>query len=142
MKYLFLLGVVSIFSFCGAPEEQKKEAENIKKIDYAPWKTGKFNYRESKFGAFLINRTDSIQEEFIKRTGTIVEFGIYWQNDSMYTLTFRKITENPTNQELPPDIKGLVKECTITNVKAGSYTEKASSNLNKVIHYTTIHRGR
>ena len=125
---------------CGeSPKEEKKViVEEV--IDYLPWHTGKFYYKEPRTGTFLINRTDSIQEEFIKQSGMIVEFDIEWQNDSMYTLSFVKISENPNNKELADGAETMVKYCTITNAFGKTYEERATSNLSSDTIYTTIYR--
>lgn len=126
--------------------EQTKTTKEVDPIlenpDYSVWKLGKFYYRERPTGTFLVNRTDSIQEEFIKSNGMIVEFDIAWQNDSMYTLTYAKISENPYEGKLAEGIERLVKRCRITRVTDWYYVEEASSNLSDSIIYTRIYRYR
>ena len=133
-----LLGLAA----CTTKDSSTKEVEAVVLKDYAAWHTGKFHYTESSIGTYLINRTDSIQEEFIKSKEMVVEFDIRWQNDSMYTLTFSKINENPHNNTVAKGVENLVKKCTITNVTEKSYAEKATSNLMDKTVFTTIFRNR
>lgn len=134
--------VVLVLGSCGG--ESEKEAKqpdfSVKEVNYQAWHSGKFYYQEPKIGTFLINRTDSIQEEFIKNTGMIVEFDINWKNDSMYSLTFVKIAENPLDKSLADGAETLIKNCVITKVKAVSYVEMATSNLSSDTIYTTVFR--
>lgn len=124
-------------------KEQLSEFEFV--IDEKPfkdWHIGKFYYKEPKIGTFLINRTDSIQEEFIKSSGMIVEFDIEWTSDSTYILSFAKISENPGNNEIAKGAERMVKKCTMTKLTELSYIEKATSNLSADTILTKIYRTR
>ena len=94
----------------------------------------------SPFGVFLVNRTDTLQEEYIRANRMLTAFKIAWQNDSMYTLRFHKLTKNPEGQSLPDGIDSLVKVCTMTNVSDTLYEEKALSNMSGSYIYTTYRR--
>ncbi|MDB4107641.1 hypothetical protein OAD66_01670 [Bacteroidia bacterium] len=133
-----LLGLAA----CTTDDSSTKEVKELVPVDYASWHTGKFHYTESSIGTYLINRTDSIQEEFIKSKEMVVEFDIRWQNDSMYTLIFSRINENPHDNTVAEGVEKLVKKCTITNVTEKSYVEKATSNLMDNPVFTTIFRNR
>ncbi|MFT5055804.1 MAG: hypothetical protein ACI80H_000508 [Pseudoalteromonas distincta] len=131
--------------FYGCSEKPKKESIQefefvISEKPFKDWHTGKFYYKEPKIGTFLINRSDSIQEEFIKSTGMIVEFDIDWTTDSTYTLTFVKIAENPNNKSIAEGAERMVKQCTITQLYELSYVEKSTSNLSDKIIFTKIYR--
>jgi hypothetical protein len=133
--------------FYGCSEKPKKEPTQefefvISEKPFKDWHTGKFYYKEPKIGTFLVNRTDSIQEEFIKSTGMIVEFDIDWTTDSTYTLTFVKIAENPKNKSIAEGAESMVKQCTITQLYELSYVEKSTSNLSDYVIFTTIHRNK
>ena len=139
--------IVLLALFCGCSEKPKKEP--IKELEFVisekpfkDWHIGKFYYKEPKIGTFLVNRTDSIQEEFIKSTGMIVEFDIDWATDSTYTLTFIKIAENPNNKSIAEGAERMVKQCTITQLYELSYVEKSTSNLSDNVIFTTIHRNK
>lgn len=108
--------------------------------DYRAWHVGKFYYREKPTGTFLINRTDSIQEEFIKSTGMIVEFDIHWISDSSYTLSYNHISENPNQGVIADGIDSLVKTCSITRMTDWHYVEEATSNLSDDTIRTRIYR--
>ena len=140
-KFLFLLGAFALLCACnesGKVEDQETVVEEV--VDYSTWHTGKFYYKEPGVGTFLVNRTDSIQEEFVRNSGMIVEFDIDWKNDSMYSLTFVKISENPNNKELPAGVDSLVKKCKITNAFGRTYEEVATSNLSSDTLRTVIYR--
>jgi hypothetical protein len=140
LHQLGLLLIVVLFCSCGEAPKEEQQTVVQEVVDYSLWHTGKFYYKEPNIGTFLINRTDSIQEEFIKQSGMIVEFDIDWKNDSMYSLTFVKISENPNNKELAAGADSMVKQCTITNAFGLSYEERATSNLSKDTIYTVIYR--
>lgn len=155
--YLCFIGVLLITNCSPEPKQVEDKSEVgthteepktsggepiLENPDFSLWHTGKFYYREKPTGTFLVNRTDSIQEEFIQRTGMIVEFDISWQNDSTYVLKYSKVTENPYDGELADGIEKLVKTCKITRVTAWHYVEEAKSNLTDEIIYTRIYRYR
>ena len=107
---------------------------------YASWRTGQSYYKVNPFGVFLVNRNDTLQEEYIRSNHMLTVFKIAWQNDSMYTLRFHELTKNPEGQSLPDGIDSLVKVCTMTNVSDTIYEEKAWSNMSGSYIYTTYRR--
>jgi len=107
---------------------------------YSSWRTGQFYYKVRPFGLFLVNRYDTLQEEFIKKNGMITEFKVNWLNDSMYELRFHRIAENPQNISLPDGVDSLVKVCTMTDVSDTMYIEKAMGNLTDSHIYTKYRR--
>ncbi|MGB0849706.1 MAG: hypothetical protein ACPGTP_00540 [Bacteroidia bacterium] len=141
MKKAFHLALVLVFLASCSDSQPESEQEQVhKQVDYSVWHAGKFYYREKATGTYLINRTDSIQEEFIKMNAMVVEFVIKWQNDSTYTLDYTRISENPNNKEVAEGIDSLIKTCTITEVEEKSYVEKATSNMTDEVIYTRIYR--
>ncbi len=143
MRYA-LIALLVLF-FCGCVEKTKKKSIGelefvISNKPFKDWHNGKFHYKEPKIGTFLVNRTDSIQEEFVKSTGMIVEFDIDWTTDSTYTLSFVKIAENPNKKEVASGVEHMVKKCTITQLRELSYIEKSTSNLSSDVIFTKIHR--
>lgn len=154
MKALWCaLGFAVFFIVSCSPEKEKKSDQKDPEVagevdpiltnpDYGLWRVGKFYYRERPTGTFLVNRTDSIQEEFIKSSGMIVEFNINWLSDSSYILAFSRISENPYDGEIADGIYSLVKKCVITRVTDWHYVEEATSNLSKDTIRTRIYRYR
>lgn len=141
MKKAFHAVLVLFFLASCNDSQSGSEKEQIQEqVDYSIWHVGKFYYREKATGTYLINRTDSIQEEFIKMNAMVVEFDIQWLNDSVYTLDYTKISENPNNKELAEGVDSLIKTCTITKVEEKSYIEKATSNMTDEVIYTRIYR--
>ncbi len=138
---MILLSVLVALVACTSekPSEEATQA-NEKTALYASWRTGQFYYKVSPFGVFLVNRTDTLQEEYIRANRMLTAFKIAWQNDSMYTLRFHKLAENPQGQSLPGGIDSLVKVCTMTNVSDTLYEEKALSNMSGSYIYTTYRR--
>lgn len=123
----------------GSTKEQNKKTEQ-KEALYASWRTGKFYYNVRPFGVFLVNRYDTLQEEFIRDNGLLTTFKIAWLNDSMYELRYLEVLENPKSISLPKEIDSLVRICTITNVSDTMYVEKAHSNLSKTDVLTRYRR--
>lgn len=107
---------------------------------YASWRTGKFYYKVKPFGVFLVNRNDTLQEEFIRDNGLLTTFKIAWLNDSVYELRYAEVLENPQDIALPNEIDSLVRICTMTNVSDTMYIEKAHSNLSRTEVYTRYRR--
>ena len=142
MRYVAL----AIFAvvLCGCTDKPKKEPIQEQLIiadkPFKEWHRGKFYYKEPNIGTFLINRTDSIQEELIKSTFMIVEFDINWTTDSSYILTFVKIVDNPNNKSIAAGAEKMVKRCYITQLEELSYLEKSTSNLSDKIIFTKIYR--
>ena len=139
MKINALLLVLVLWTSCTDAPKSYDEKENFP-VDFTQWHTGNFYYQEYGLGTFLIHRTDSIQEEFVKANGMIVAFDISWKNDSVYTLQFAGITENPANKEVAKGVDSLIKQCTITDVRKNRYLERAISNLSGDTLYTPIRR--
>ena len=121
---------------CTACRDNPTDTRSAEEIAcYQSWRTGQFYYREKPFGVFLVNRYDTLQEEFIRTNGMLVEFGLHWKNDSIYELRFDKVVENPRNISLPDGIDTLVKTCKLTFVTDSSYVEQAYSNMStEVVH--------
>ena len=144
MNARFFLFILICLGYACTSDEQEEKEEIVARpsIEYTRWHSGKFYYRERPTGTFLINRTDSIQEEFIKLNGMVVEFDISWQNDSMYTLSYARLSENPNKNELAEGIDKLVKNCKITRLTDLHYIEEATSNLTDSIIRTRIYRYR
>ncbi len=113
-----------------------------KKVLFQTWRETQCYYKEPPFGVFLVNRNDSIQEEFIKTNGMLVEFDIAWQTDSTYTLAFKQLVANPQGTSLPNGLDTLVRKCWMTQVGPTSYIEAATSNMtsHKDTIYTTYIR--
>ena len=142
MKSIFALLLAVILS-TGCTDTSKQE--NVKKPQkphiFSPWQSGKFYYKDPIMGTMLVNRTETYQEEFVKRNGMVVKFDIEWHTDTTYTLTYDTIIENPNNGSLPQEMVqlGLIKKCTIVKQAPGKYKEKAYSNLNDRANYTTMY---
>lgn len=119
-----------------APRTLSAEQEEL----YRSWHTGQFYYKVKPFGIFLVNRYDTLQEEFIRDQGLLTEFGVQWLNDSMYQLRFLQLVENPQGLDMPQGIDTLLKTCTMTQVSDTVYVEKAYSNLSSSYIYTKYRR--
>lgn len=142
-KLFFFVGFLAIIacntrSSADSTKDTRLSTEDS--VLYASWRTGQFYYKVRPFGIFLVNRYDTLQEEFIRDNGMLTEFGIHWINDSMYELSFLKLAENPQGISLPDGIDTLVKTCTMTNVSDTVYVEKAMSNLSSTYIYTKYRR--
>ena len=113
-----------------------------KKALYQSWRNTQCYYEERPFGIFLVNRNDTMQEEFIKTNGMLVEFDIEWQTDTTYILSFKRLIENPQGTSLPDGLDTLVRKCSMKQVGQTSYLEAASSNMTAHTDtiYTTYHR--
>jgi hypothetical protein len=107
----------------------KTELSPKQKALYNSWRITQCYYSERPIGVYLVNRNDTMQEEFIKSSGMVVEFDVNWRNDSMYHLRFKRVTENPQQISLPADIENLVKSCWMQEVTDTTYVEAALSNL-------------
>ena len=148
MYKVLLFGLLSVLVSCAKISEEKES--NHKEVSLSAekearlqsWHTTQCYYEEAPFGVFLVNRNDSIQEEFIKTNGMLVEFDIAWQTDSTYTLTFKQLVANPQGTSLPNGLDTLVRKCWMTQVGPTSYIEAATSNMtsHKDTIYTTYLR--
>ena len=142
-KYLFIF--FGIFTVACSSENSQKEAASKplsteEAVLYQAWRTGQFYYNVKPFGLFLVNRYDTLQEEFIRDNGMLTEFDIAWMNDSTYTLSFHQVTSNPAEITLPEGIDTLVRTCTMTQVSDTVYVEKAYSNMSNSYIYTQYRR--
>ena len=90
------LGLLLIASACTkVSDENESDTPRVhwsaeKKALYQSWSNTQCYYEERPFGIFLVNRNDTMQEEFLKTNGMLVEFNIEWQTDSTYTLAFKR----------------------------------------------------
>jgi hypothetical protein len=147
MRILLFLYSVGMLTACVNDIQEKEQKTEHKLSDseivlYHSWRNTQCYYDEPPFGTFLVNRNDTFQEEFIKVNGMIVEFDVSWQNDSAYTMKFKKVAENPQKISLPNGMDTLVRTCWMTQVTELSYIEAATSNLmtNKDTIYTKYKR--
>lgn len=138
MKHIIRIFLLTLLAGCSDQPVNHLNAEEI--ALYQSWKSGQFYYREKPFGVFLVNRYDTLQEEFIRSNGMLVEFGVNWINDSVYELRFDKIVENPREIILPDGIDTMVKRCKLTSVTDTSYIELAYSNMSSDIIATKYRR--
>lgn len=138
MRNQFAL-LCSLLIFLGSCSNTANDSDVQERGENAIWEAGKYYYTDSLFGNFLIKRQDSIQMEYLKMHQLEVQFKLAWLNDSMYTLRFDQVNQNPNDISLPHDLDSLIKTCTITSVTDTSYIEKATSNLNKEVNLTTIY---
>lgn len=140
IKHFTLLALVVLLA-CSSSSSSDESALSPEEAElYASWRTGQFYYKVRPFGVFLVNRYDTLQEEFIRDNGMLTEFGVQWLNDSMYKLRFLRLAENPQGISLPDGIDTLIKTCTMTNVSDTLYVEKAMSNLSSTFVYTKYRR--
>ncbi len=140
-KALFLLTIILVACSTSETTKEKERVLSPEQTElYSSWRTGKFYYKVKPFGIFLVNRYDTLQEEFIRDNGMLTEFGVQWLNDSMYELRFIRLAENPQGISLPEGIDTLVKTCTMTHVSDTLYVEKAMSNLSDSYVYTKYRR--
>lgn len=148
MYKVLLFGLLSVLVSCAKVSEEKESNDTEvslsteKKALFQTWRETQCYYQEPPFGVFLVNRNDSIQEEFIKTNGMLVEFDIAWQTDSTYTLAFKQLVANPQGTSLPNGLDTLVRKCWMTQVGPTSYIEAATSNMtsHKDTIYTTYLR--
>jgi hypothetical protein len=142
------LGLLLIASACTkVSDENESDTPRVhwsaeKKAMYQSWSKTQCYYEERPFGIFLVNRNDTMQEEFLKTNGMLVEFNIEWQTDSTYTLSFKRLVSNPRGTSLPNGLDTLVRKCWMKQVGQTSYLEAATSNMtaHKDTIYTTYLR--
>lgn len=96
-----------------------------------PFKEGSFKYADAaKFGDFVITRTKDSQVDSGTLTMLVVRFDMEWTGAMSYTLRYDSILQNPQSIALP-DLKGMYRNCWMTDVTDTSYTEISTSSLNK-----------
>ncbi|MBK9015704.1 MAG: hypothetical protein IPM82_17465 [Saprospiraceae bacterium] len=108
----------------------KKHPENFR--------TGHFVYGNSaQFGGFEINRTKESQLDSGGLDHLAILFDLAWDNDTAYTLKFRKMVANPNNIKIP-DPKGMYRKCFMTEFTDSSYLEISTSTMSKDTIRTVI----
>ncbi len=90
------------------------------------FKNGKFVIKNAEYGNFYIERKGNTQIEYSDFSRTKLKFKVKWVKDCIYTLTLKKILENPDNEILPENMILTVK---IIETKENSYIQQSSSNL-------------
>ena len=147
-KHLFLLTLgaiamtMTVFLSCSAcgktsADTQKDAAvENSATAGAAKgtpesFHTGRFKYDDfTNFGDFIIIRSKDLQIDSGSATALVVKFGLKWENDTTYTLNYLETMANPNSIQLP-ELKGMYRNCIMTEATDSSYVEISTSSLNK-----------
>lgn len=135
-----LLGMSAVFFIlaCGNTKVDNKgveptveETSQPQQGRTSPFKEGRFKYADAaKFGDFVITRTKDAQIDSGTLTQLVVKFDIEWTSALSYTLRYNSTVSNPQTISLP-DLKGMFRNCWMTEVTDTSYTEISTSSLNK-----------
>ena len=108
----------------------KKHPEN--------YRTGHFIYGNSAlFGGFEINRTRESQLDSGGYDHLAILFDLAWDNDTAYTLKFRKMVANPNNIKIP-ELNGMYRKCFMTEFTDSSYLEISTTTMSKDTIRTVI----
>ncbi|GAA4896341.1 hypothetical protein GCM10023311_21310 [Flaviramulus aquimarinus] len=83
---LILFSILALSSYC-----QDKNCSEFK--------TGEFEYSNSNYSEWKINRTDSIQIEISTKNQIEIQSSIEWKSDCEFILTCRKVS-NPNFEHL------------------------------------------
>ena len=95
-------------------------------VDCEKYKDGKFIIVDEENGNSHIERKGSKQTEYGEGSGLKLEFKIKWLNECTYTVTLKKIVENPNKIPLSKD---MVLTVEIIETKENSYMQRSTSNL-------------
>ncbi|MDD5149965.1 MAG: hypothetical protein PHC28_05710 [Flavobacterium sp.] len=87
-----ILFIIFLITFVTIGYSQKKQCSDFK--------TGKFEYTDSKYFEWKVVRTDSTQTEINSKNGIELKATILWKSDCAYVLTYEKITNS--------DLKDLI----------------------------------
>lgn len=108
------------------------------KKDPSLFKTGRFIYGNSiQFGGFEIIRGKDSQLDSGGYDHLAFMFDLKWDNDTAYTLKYKKTVANPRSISLP-DLKGMYRKCFMTQLTDTSYMEISTSSMTKDTIYTTV----
>ena len=141
-KHLFLLAfwplaVAFLFNIaaCGNTNAQKDGAVEDGATDAKgtpeSFQMGRFKYDDfTNFGDFIIIRSKDTQIDSGSATALVVKFDLKWENDTTYKLSYLETLANPNNIQLP-ELKGMFRNCIMTEVTDSSYIEISTSSLNK-----------
>lgn len=99
----------------------------VKKNGCAEWRNGNFYLKLANGGKFYIQRKDSIQTEYLQKTGPLIHGKIEWLDDCEYRVNFTGI-ENPV-KPVPDSLKHFSVRVQIVQSFNDHYIFHAETNL-------------